>query len=104
MNSSIPVQQAFEWGLYLRALFAFLFVVSLIYFSSFFAKKYGIDRKVNGQFGKESTLSVVETLYLDPRRRLVRVRAGERHHVLLLGPHSDIVIASETMRQSDENH
>ncbi len=42
----------------------------------------------------ERRLKVVESLMLDPRRRLVLVRFGEREHLLLLGPGGDRPVAS----------
>ncbi|VAV95472.1 hypothetical protein MNBD_ALPHA06-1458 [hydrothermal vent metagenome] len=42
----------------------------------------------------DKQLSIVEALHLDPRRRIVRVRDGEREHVLLLG------LAGETLIES----
>jgi flagellar protein FliO/FliZ len=95
MNTSIPLQDVPEWMMYLRVVFAFLFVIALIYLSSALARKYGLDKHIKGTKGKETTLSVSETLYLDPRRRLVLVRSGKKEHLLLLAPTGDVVIASQ---------
>jgi len=40
-------------------------------------------------------LALVETLALDGRHRLVRVRDGEREHLLLLGPATPLALATE---------
>jgi len=39
-------------------------------------------------------LAVVETLALDGRHRLVRVRDGEREHLVLVGAASPVVLAA----------
>ena len=44
--------------------------------------------------GRVRRLSMVETLALDPRRRLVLVRADGRDHLLLIGGESDLVVHS----------
>ncbi|MBK5910494.1 hypothetical protein CCR85_03175 [Rhodothalassium salexigens] len=41
-------------------------------------------------------LELVETLALDARRRLVLVRCDDRDHLLLLGGHTDQVVAADT--------
>jgi hypothetical protein len=46
-------------------------------------------------------MSVVETLYLDPRRRLVIVREGENEHVLLLSASGDTVVATRKGSATD---
>ncbi|MFP4361294.1 MAG: hypothetical protein ACLFTG_11525 [Alphaproteobacteria bacterium] len=40
-------------------------------------------------------LALVETLALDARHRLVRVRDGGREHLLVLGPATPVALASE---------
>jgi flagellar protein FliO/FliZ len=41
-------------------------------------------------------LALVESLALDGRHRLVRVRDGEREHLLLLGPAAPLALAVDT--------
>lgn len=94
MNTTVALQQTPEWMMYARACFAFLFVVALIYLSGALARKYGLDKRMAGLKGNESTLQVTETLYLDPRRKLVRVRAGKKEHLLLLGPTGDVLVST----------
>ena len=40
-------------------------------------------------------LSIVETLVVDPRRRVVIIRCDDREHVLLLGAERETVLASQ---------
>jgi flagellar biogenesis protein FliO len=61
----------------------------------FLAACVGLVRFLQKQRGKEGygrTLRVVETLGLDPKRRLVLVQCGPRLHLLLLGGTTDVVV------------
>ena len=103
VNATVALQEASEWLIYGRVIFAFLFVVALIYLVSAFARKYGLDKRLSGVKGAEKTLSITETLYLDPRRRIVVVRAGKKEHLLLLTPTRDLMIASHDVEVAHEN-
>jgi flagellar protein FliO/FliZ len=46
-------------------------------------------------------LALVETLALDGRHRLVRVRDGEREHLLLLGPAAPLALAVGASGEDD---
>lgn len=79
---------------YLRAFFALAFVAGLIVLLAAVAKKTGLDRKLAGNQGADRKLSVSETLYLDPKRRLVLIKCDGREHLLLLGAAGDLLIES----------
>jgi flagellar protein FliO/FliZ len=53
----------------------------------------GLERLMPGRAGPRR-LAVVEALMLDPRRRLVIVRADDREHVVLLGASGETLIES----------
>ncbi|MFZ2870156.1 FliO/MopB family protein [Zavarzinia sp.] len=72
----------------LRAAFALGLVVLLILAFGIVMRRFG-DR-VPRRAGKR--LAVVESLSLDPRRRLVILRKDGAEHLVLLGPGGDIVI------------
>lgn len=82
-----------EWMEYMRAFLALLFVAGLIFILSLMLRKTGFNQRILGNKGP-ARLKVVETLYLDPRRRLVIVRCDNREHVLLLGATGDVVVES----------
>lgn len=94
VNATVALQEASDWMMYSRVVFALLFVVALIYLTSAFVRKYGLDKHIVGTKAATKTLAVTETLYLDPRRRVVVLRAGKKEHLLLLNPTKDVVIAS----------
>ena len=51
---------------------------------------------------KAVTQKLVETLPIDPRRRLAIVRCDDREHLLILGTNSETVIESDIKPPQDE--
>lgn len=78
---------------YLRFFFALVFVLALIALLAWLAKRFGVA----GAFVRPSAarrLSVVESLSLDARHRLVLVRRDATEHLVLLGAAGDRLIES----------
>ena len=78
---------------YLRALLALVAVLGLITGAAWIARKTGLGSGRLGQRGKRR-LSIIETMALDGRRRLVLVRRDEAEHLLLIGGGTDLLIES----------
>lgn len=72
----------------LTALAALCAVLALVWIAAHAARVAGLGRLRQG--GR--MLAVEEQVALDPRRRLVLVRCGERRVVLLTGGGSDVVV------------
>lgn len=106
MNEMAGVGSAgVEWAGYLQAVFALALVAALIVLSGALARKYGLDRRFAGaRAGKTSRLTVEDTLYLDPRRRLVLVRCDAREHLLLLGATQDVVVDTHDAPAREATH
>jgi flagellar protein FliO/FliZ len=70
----------------LRAIFALAVVVGLILGAAFVVRRYApqLLARLEGVQGRKR-LSVVETLVLDPARRLVLVRLDNEERLILLG-------------------
>lgn len=80
-----------DFSLYLKALFALLFVIGLIGITHLVLKK--LQGKTLSLGTKEhKRLAVAELITLDTKRRLVLVKRDDVEHLLLLGPHSDLVV------------
>ena len=80
-----------ETSMLLKFSFAFFFVMGLMYLFAWFLKRIGLS----GQSmlpGAKRRLKVVETLPLDPRRKLVIVRRDNKDHLILLGPSGETVV------------
>lgn len=81
--------EAWDW---LRAVLALSATVALIAVVGYGARRFNWLPTLAGGPGKR--LSVIESLPLDPRRRLVLVRLDGLDHLLLLSPHGDRAIAA----------
>ena len=85
---------------YLKFLLALLFVLGLIGGLSIIAKRAGLGNRGPIVKGNSKRLSIVETMALDPKRRVVLIRCDNSEHLLLLGSNSEQTIVSSL---SDED-
>jgi len=76
---------------YLRFVFAFIFVMSLMGLLAYVLRRYG-----KGRFNvaRNNRLSVIEVRAIDARHRLALVKCDEAEHLLVLGPDNQIVVQS----------
>lgn len=72
-----------------RAALALGVVIVLVLLLGVALRRFG---GIAGAARPGSRLAVVETLALDPRRRLVLVRRDDVEHLILLGPTGDTVV------------
>ncbi|MFW0777047.1 MAG: FliO/MopB family protein [Rickettsiales bacterium] len=77
-----------------RFAFAFLFVIGLIGAMGWMLKRFGNSQKVFGATDGSGRLNIIETRYLDPRRKLVLIRRDDTEHLLLLADGRETVIES----------
>ena len=75
-----------------RAVFGLAFTLGLIGIAAWAARRYApqILARLNAERG-ERRLQVVETLVLDPARRLVLVRIDEEERLILLGEGRELI-------------
>ncbi len=87
---------------YLRFLSALLVVLGLIYLLAQVARRAGLGGNLS-KLGaaRRRRLSVVDTLMLDGRRRLVLVRRDDTEHLLLLGHERDSVVEQSIIPPDD---
>jgi flagellar protein FliO/FliZ len=76
-----------------KMLAALVFTLALIGGAAFLARRFGMLDMAPRKPGAEKRMRVVESLMLDPRRRLVLVRVDAHDHLLLLSPGADVAIA-----------
>jgi len=95
----------------LRFILAFVFVIGLIGLCAYGLKRY--SRTPSGKFllgqallnpSGEGRLQIVESRYLDARRKLVLVRRDEMEHLLLLSDKGEIVVESWGATMQDKSH
>ena len=89
-----------EYFTYLRTIFALAFVVGLIFLCAVLVKKTGLDKRLAGNKSAVRRLSIIETMYVDPKHRLVLVKCDNREHLLLLGISSDLLVESHTHEEN----
>jgi flagellar protein FliO/FliZ len=70
---------------FLRAVFALLFTLGLIGLAAVGLRRFGPGALDRFRSTKERRMTVVETLMLDPARRLVLVSIDGKERLLLLG-------------------
>ncbi len=78
---------------FLRAVLALAVTVGLIGLAAFVAKRYAPDvlAKLQQKRGAERRLKLLETLVLDPTRRLVLVQVDEEERLILLGEGRELI-------------
>ena len=81
---------------YLKFFFALLFVLGLIGGLALLAKRFGIGNKGPLFNRKNSTLSIIETLQLDSKRRIITVRQESIEYLILLGINTDILLNTKS--------
>ncbi|MGD0191092.1 MAG: flagellar biosynthetic protein FliO [Rhizomicrobium sp.] len=75
-----------------RYLGALLLVLALVGFAALAARRYGLAGFVQGTASRR--LSVVETMMVGPKHKLVLIRRDGAEHLVLLGPQGADVIES----------
>lgn len=88
-----------EWTLYLRTIFALIFVLGLIGAASWAVRRFGLGQGRMGRKGRR--LQVVESLTIDNRRRLVLVRRDGAEHLLMVGGAVELVVERNIATKSE---
>jgi flagellar protein FliO/FliZ len=81
-----------SWVDWVRALAALAATLGLLAGAAYLARRMGMLQAPAP--GGKRRINVVESLFLDPRRRVVIVRVDSEEHVLLLSPFGDRPIAA----------
>ena len=79
---------------YLKFFFALLFVLGLIGGFALLAKKFGMGNRGPTRRGKGARLSIVESMQVDGKRRVVLIRCDKKDYMLLLGGATELMIDS----------
>ena len=77
---------------YLKFFFALLFVLGLIGGCALLAKKFGMGNRGPTRRGKGTRLSIIESMQIDNKRRVVLIRCDKKDYMLLLGGATELVI------------
>ena len=77
---------------YFKFVLALLFVLGLIGGFAIIAKRAGLGNRGPIVRGKSKRLSIIETMVLDPKRRVVLIQCDKSEHLILLGTNNEQVI------------
>jgi flagellar protein FliO/FliZ len=87
---------------YLRFIAALTLVLGLILGLSWLLRRFG-PHTMGGTSGGKRRLSIVETLTLDAKHRLVLIRKDDRDHLVLLGGPATVIETAGTSVETGEN-
>lgn len=110
-----------EWVSLVRVVVSFAFVMALMLGLSWLARKMKLPERITraryGSANAEHMLAVEDTLFLDPRHKMVVVRRGAKRHVLVLSAQNqpfapllvesydgDAVQSEKPQEESHESH
>jgi len=85
---------------YLRFIASLLLVLGLILGLTWAFRRFG-PHALGGVSGAKRRLSVVETLTLDAKHRLVLIRKDDRDHLLLLGGSASVIETSAIAKEGE---
>lgn len=77
---------------YVRFVAALLFVLALIAFATWLAKRFGLGGRVNAVKRGERRLQIIEAMTVDAKHRAILIRRDDVEHLVLLGPTADVVV------------
>ena len=77
---------------YLKFVLALVFVLGLIGGFAILAKRAGLGNRGAIVHGKSKRLSIIESMSLDPKRRVVLIRRDDAEHLVLLGVQNEQII------------
>lgn len=67
-------------------------IIGFIYLFFYLLQRFGLDRRLRGVTGAKGRLQVAEVLYIDPKRKLMIVRADKKEYLLLVAGDTATVI------------
>ena len=79
---------------YFKFVLALLFVLGLIGGFAIIAKRAGLGNRGPMVRNKSKRLSIIETMALDPKRRVVLMQFDNIEHLLLLGTNNEQIIGN----------
>lgn len=77
---------------YLKFVLALVFVLGLIGGFAILAKRAGLGNRGPIVRGKSKRLAIIESMSLDPKRRVVLIRRDNAEHLVLLGIQNEQII------------
>ncbi len=79
-------------GNYVRFVAALLFVLALIGFATWLARRFGLGGRISPIRASDRRLEVIEITTVDSKHRAVLIRRDDVEHLIMLGTTNDVVI------------
>lgn len=86
-----------------RFIFSFAGVIALILLVAWIIKRLGLEKRLAG-LRKDAMIAVAETCHIDARHKLVVVRRGDLHHLLVIGQGSTVLVESFDAPKTEVTH
>ncbi len=83
--------EVFDGAMFIKFIFAFIFVISLMFFISWVAKKMGLSNNINMNNAKKR-LAISSYMAIDHKHRLYIVKRDDVEHLILIGPNKQTVV------------
>lgn len=74
-----------EYGEIGRSAFALFFVIGLLFGIAYLAKRFNLQKKLQGLAKEGRRIQLIESFYLDARNRILLVRCDQKEYVVLIG-------------------
>lgn len=90
---------------YLKFLFAFIFVLSLMGGLAYVLKRLGFGQGgVNGIISpKKKRLQIIEAMPIDSKHKAILLQRDDTQHLVLLGTNSDTIIETNIKAPKEKN-
>ncbi len=85
-----------------RFFVSLLFVIGLIFAVAWLVKRVGIEKRWTYKLKPSSRLHIIDSLMIDPRRRLVLIKRDDKEHLILIGTSGEQLI--ETIEDVSGNN
>jgi len=90
-----------DYTIYLKFLFALIFVLTLMGLLAFVLKKLGLDRGAS-MTGRKKRLKIVEIQPIDSKNKTALIQCDDKQHLVLIGANGQTVIKNDIEPQSDD--
>lgn len=79
-------------AIFLKSFLALFFVGGLIILTAIFYRKFGNIK----QYNPNAQITLESSLLIDPKRKVILIKYGQRKHLILLGADSETIIETIT--------
>ncbi|MEM9470179.1 MAG: flagellar biosynthetic protein FliO [Pseudomonadota bacterium] len=90
-----------DYAVYLKFVFALVFVLALMGLLAFALKKLGLDRS-GTMTGRKKRLKIVEIQPIDSKNKTALIQCDDKQHLVLIGANGQTVIKNDIEPKKDD--